>query len=328
MASEGRDLVHKHSQYVQLVDVDPDFVRSIPEDERDQARSVKLLAIDVSEGEFDPAETLTVAGGWYGLLVEGMVNFSARIGDHVALRVLGPAAVVPALEVPRSGTGAHAQWSMAVPGRLAVLGEDFLHAARRWPSLFTNLLVRIHEQTEQLVTQLALCQLPRVEDRLLAMLWLLSESWGKVTSAGTVVPLHFTHEALGAMVGARRSTVTLALGKLTEGGAIVERDSGWLLVEPPPQQHEQLVPSEPPRLLDLSPTGWAASEDMPAGSRDEKEALFAVIARMRAEHRRSLQELQERLDRSQVIRDRAVEIRSRLLRERELGSPFGRLKRQ
>jgi hypothetical protein len=207
---------------------------------------------------------------------------------------------------------------MATPGRLAVLGDDFLHAARRWPQLYTDLLARIDEQTEQLVTQLILCQLPRVEDRLLAMLWLLSESWGKVTSAGTLLPLHFTHEALGAMVGARRSTVTLALGKLTETGAIVERESGWLLLEPPPQEHEELAPTEPPRLLDLSPTRWAATDDVTATLRNEREELFALISRMRAEHRRSLEQLRERFNRSELIRNRAIEIRSRLNREREL----------
>lgn len=43
-----------------------------------------------------------------------------------------------------------------------------------------------------------------------------------------------THDALGALVGARRPTITLAVRELTDRGAIVRQDQGWLLVEPPP----------------------------------------------------------------------------------------------
>jgi hypothetical protein len=133
-----------------------------------------------------------------------VVNRNAGIGDRVALRVLGPAAVVPAFESLSSPVFSTSQWSMAAAGRLAIVGEEFIKAAQRWPQLYMNLLAHIAEQTEQLDTQLALCQLSRVEDRLLAMLWPLTESWGRVTPAGTILPLHFTHETLGAMVGARR----------------------------------------------------------------------------------------------------------------------------
>jgi hypothetical protein len=299
-----------------LTDLDPDFVRSIPADERDQARAARLPAIDLPQGDFDPAELLVPLGGWYGLLVEGMVNRISRIGDHLALRVLGPAAIVPAFDVAVSEVFATSRWSMAAEGRMAVLGEEFVGAARRWPQLYINLLTRIAEQTEQLVTQFTLCQLPRVEDRLLAMLWLLTESWGKVTPAGTVLPLHFTHEALGAMVGARRSTVTLALVKLTERGAVVQRDGGWLLLESPPQQLDELQPTDTPRLLDMGPTSWAAEAQRGPDLDVERDKLFALLSRLREDHRRSIRELHERVMRAQAVRDRTAEIRARVRRER------------
>lgn len=314
--ASGQRGVPPHQQ-IRLIDLDPDFVRFIPADERDQARAVRLPTIDLPRGDLDPREKLVPLGGWYGLLVEGMINRTVRIGDQLALRVLGPAALVPAFDGAVSEIFATSQWSVAADGRMAVIGEEFLGAARRWPRLYTNLLSRIAEQTEQLVTQLALCQLPRVEDRLLAMLWLLTESWGKVTSAGTVLPLHFTHEALGAMVGARRSTVTLALVKLTERGAVVQRDGGWLLVEPPPQSLGELRLTEPPRLLDLGPTGWAADEEAVSDLNSEHDELFALIARLREDHRRSIVEMRARATRAQAARDHAAEIRARLLRERE-----------
>ena len=75
---------------------------------------------------------------------------------------------------------------------------------------------------QRLAVQLAICQLPRVQDRVLAMLWLLAESWERVTSSGTTLSLSLTHQAL---VGARRPTVTLALGELAERGAVVQQDA-------------------------------------------------------------------------------------------------------
>src|SRR5205814_1889348 len=106
-------------------------------------------------------------------------------------------------------------------------------AAHRTPRLVAGLHARSTEQADRVAVQLAVCQLPRVEDRVLSMLWLLAESWGQVTAHGTALRLHLTHETLGGLVGARRSTVTLALGQLTEGGAILRQDRGWLLPVPP-----------------------------------------------------------------------------------------------
>lgn len=280
--------------YVRLVDVDPDFARLIPGSEKESAGGVKLPAIDLPQGEFDPVEVIGRVGGYYGVLVEGMLHCTARVGDHVSLRVLGPSAVVPTFERTPQPFFATSQWTMASPGRIAVLGDDFLRAARTWPPLYLDLLYRMEEQTDQLITQLTLCQLPRVEDRLLAMLWLLAESWGKVTAAGTLLPLHFTHQALGAMVGARRSTVTLALGKLSERGSAVDRDGGWLLLEPPLQSREQPSQLELSRPIDLTPTSWSeAADGRPGAQRDEHKELSDLIGRLRVEHQRSVEELRQ-----------------------------------
>jgi hypothetical protein len=200
---------------------------------------------------------------------------------------------------------------------MALIGQQFLRASARWPKLYSNLIGRFADQNEQLATQLALCQLPRVEDRLLGMLWLLAESWGKVTSAGTLLPLHFTHEALGAMVGARRPTVTLALGELADSGAVVQRDGGWLLLQPPKQHGGETRGVEGPRLLDLEPTVWAESDSYEL-VRDQRLELVAHVSKLREQHRRSIGELRERVSRAQAIRIRSLEIRQRLRAEREL----------
>jgi CRP-like cAMP-binding protein len=68
--------------------------------------------------------------------------------------------------------------------------------------------------------QAAISQLPRVELRVLALLWQLADRWGRVTPLGVEIDLELTHEALGRLIGAQRPTVSLALADLAEAGAV------------------------------------------------------------------------------------------------------------
>ena len=69
----------------------------------------------------------------------------------------------------------------------------------------------------------------RIEGRLLLMLWALSERWGVVTPHGVEVRLKLTHDALGRLVGARRPSVTTAIGALTDAGALERISDGYRL---------------------------------------------------------------------------------------------------
>jgi CRP-like cAMP-binding protein len=277
-----------------------------------------LPVIDLEEGPFDPHVLLSQDDADCGLVISGMVNRQMNLEDQVALRVLGPGDIIPVLDAPSSDLVASSEWTATGNVRLAVVGDQFMRAAARWPALQRNLIARFTDQNEQLATQLALCQLPRVEDRLLGMLWLLAESWGKVTSAGTLLPLHFTHEALGAMVGARRPTVTLALGELADRGAVIQRDGGWLLLEPPSRPPRERKGIEAGRILDAEPTVWVEARSVER-VREERAELFELVVRLREEHRRSLGELRELIQRAEIIRDRSKEIRARMQQEREHG---------
>jgi CRP-like cAMP-binding protein len=112
-----------------------------------------------------------------------------------------------------------------------LLGSHILIAARRFPQIVRGLLARLAEQSEQEAAHLAISQLPRVPQRLMAIMWLLAEKWGYVTPGGTVLPLALTHETLGGLIGARRPTVTLGLRELSERGRLVKQDKGWLIIE-------------------------------------------------------------------------------------------------
>src|SRR5437763_8329677 len=72
---------------VRLREVDPDFLRFVPEDERQQAGGVMLPAVDLPAGLFEPCELLSAVDGSCGVLVSGMVNRQLQLDDQVALRV-------------------------------------------------------------------------------------------------------------------------------------------------------------------------------------------------------------------------------------------------
>ena len=76
----------------------------------------------------------------------------------------------------------------------------------------------------------AIGHLPSAELRILAVLWHLAETWGKVVVDGVLIPFPFTHAALGQLMGARRPTVSLALVNLHTEGLVRRLDDGtWLL---------------------------------------------------------------------------------------------------
>jgi CRP-like cAMP-binding protein len=278
-----------------------------------------LPGIDLEEGPFDPHVLHSEDDAYCGVVITGMVNRRMNIDGQVALRVLGPGAIISPIDSSSSDLLTSSEWVAMGRVRLAAVGAQFTRAASRWSELQRNLIVRFADQNEQLATQLALCQLPRVEDRLLGMMWLLAESWGKVTSAGTALPLHFTHESLGAMVGARRPTVTLALGELADRGAVIQREGGWLLIESPPRRQRERKAVEGSRLLDEEPTVWVEPH-MVERVQEERSELIKVVTRLREEHRRSVGELRESIRRAGIIRDQATELRARMRKEREFSS--------
>jgi hypothetical protein len=62
----------------------------------------------------------------------------------------------------------------------------------------------------------------------------LAERWGRVTPDGVLLPLTLSHRMLGQLIGARRPTVSTALGALTRAGEVSRRmDGGWLLCGSP-----------------------------------------------------------------------------------------------
>jgi CRP/FNR family transcriptional regulator, cyclic AMP receptor protein len=175
--------------------------------------------------------------GLVGVVRDGLLAREVAVGPTSSAELLGPGDV---LLVPPSdqhlvcAAGTH--WSVVHPGAILWLNGTLHAVLRSSPSLAATLLFRAQRRIDHLAFSQSVAQLTRVDDRVLAMLWHLAERWGRVTAEGVVVDLALTHRVLGRLVGARRPSVTTALGALTRDRVLERREDGsWLLLTAPPE---------------------------------------------------------------------------------------------
>jgi CRP/FNR family cyclic AMP-dependent transcriptional regulator len=247
---------------VHLLEVEPDLGRDLDSEQWSAARQLRLPVQTVSSDGADVDATLVEARAFGALVLEGMLARRIRVDGHAALRLLGPGDIYLLGAEPASALLAQSSCS-AVPGtRLALLNSDLLVATYRWPRLVAGLLRRVAEQGERTSLQLAVGHLPRVDERLLAMFELIAEQWGVVTPHGRMIRLALTHETLGGLVGARRSTVSLALRTLADRDELIRTDDGWLLRNDVTARRLALL-HEPRTSADIGPSAGSGEDPAP-----------------------------------------------------------------
>jgi hypothetical protein len=218
---------------VRLLEADPELGRDLDSDALEQARrAIVVPAIDIPKGPWTPPGLGDphVHGVPLGVLViDGTLRCDLDLGGRTCSRLLitgdlllldrGESAVLPA------------RWSCSAekPTRVALLDDRVLAAAVRWPAITRALIGRAAKQwCEGFVLQ-AIAQLPRVEDRVLALLWSLAERSGRMTRDGVRMDLAMSQSTLGQMVGAQRPTVSLALRQLAVQGDVQRHGTEWLI---------------------------------------------------------------------------------------------------
>ncbi len=125
-------------------------------------------------------------------------------------------------------------WRVLAPTSIAVLDLEFARRAAPYPELHGRLLARMLRRARQLAVIMAIVQQPRVETRVLMLLWHLADRWGVVRADGVLVPSRLTHDVLAELLAARRPTVSAALGELRRNDLVRILDRGWLLPGTPP----------------------------------------------------------------------------------------------
>jgi CRP/FNR family cyclic AMP-dependent transcriptional regulator len=226
---------------VYLLEADPELARGLdPRRVREVSQRLIARSFDLPRGTWTPARTLSGGSLPIGLLVlEGLLIREATVADHPSAELLGPGDLLRAwddqdpddLLVPRQ-----IEWTALSHVRLAVIDHALAVRAAQWPEIFAGFVERAARRAERLVLMQAIGHLTRVDDRLLAMFWYLAERWGRVVPGGVAVNLRLPHRTLAGMVGARRPSVTTALGQLIARGEIERRpEGGWILRGTPPE---------------------------------------------------------------------------------------------
>jgi CRP/FNR family transcriptional regulator, cyclic AMP receptor protein len=220
-------------QYVHLLKVEPDLADGLSADERQVAtRLFRAPVIEVDQPRWEPAEYDPAST--YGLLVlEGLLGRRVRVGPAVATELLSCGDILRPWDEPL-------MWGMVPPeldwrvfrsARLAILDERITALIGRRPALVINFSGRLLRRARSVAYLMAISHQTRVEDKLLATLWHLASTWGRVTSEGVTIPYRLTHEVLGEIIGAQRPSVTMALARLHQRGLLKRTpDRNYMLI--------------------------------------------------------------------------------------------------
>jgi CRP/FNR family cyclic AMP-dependent transcriptional regulator len=307
--SNGRPRSEPSARRLSLARAAPDLGAALPADRQFVLDQVSIPVVNIGEDSTSVSELLQRFGAFAAIVVEGLVLHDLAIGAEPGVRILGPGDLIAVPAEPGPTLLERSTYRATPATQLALLGNDFLNAARHEPRLLAGVQAVAAVQTERLSAQLVICQMPRVADRVLTMLWLLAETFGRVTPAGIRLRLSLTHELVGAMVGARRPTVTLALGELSKRGAVVHQDGSWLLLEPPPTAGPTAARApDRPVLLDREPAAPAAQPYSADQRVAPLEALEATVRRLHEDHQDSVVRVRERLRRFARSRERSSQV--------------------
>lgn len=210
---------------VRLVDLEPGLAEGLSPEELEFARrNLVVPSVTAPVGAWVPgpelAEPLAV------LVLSGILLRDGIAAGRRDALCFGPGDFVdPRLLADPNGT-----WRVLDTAEVALLDQRVIAVARRCPPLFGRLVERLFDGHREQHALAAVRSLPRVEERIVALLGHHASRWGRVTPDGITLVFPVTHELLGRLVGARRPTVSLALAELREQGLLSRlADGRWLL---------------------------------------------------------------------------------------------------
>lgn len=215
-----------------MLDEDPDLAAGFSGARLAAAtHDLRTVAIDVPGGHWDPESHREALRGGVGLLVVDGV-LARRVGTlrRSGAELLGPGDLLRPTQGEGDGDSIfQTTWRVIEPLRLAILDHRFLLRLAPYPEVAVELIARAVDRTRHVLVHMAIAHHPRVDSRLLHLLWQLADRWGRVTPRGVVLPLRLTHELLADLVAAQRPSVTLSLSQLERQG-MISRDEGQLVL--------------------------------------------------------------------------------------------------
>jgi len=187
--------------------------------------------LDAECGACDLSRWFEAIDGGPGLLVlDGLMAIDARVGDRTATELIGPGDLLqPACPLAENLLERGEAFRALSTTRFALLDLEFSERVRPWPQILQALLRRAGRRIADLDVLRAITSQPRLEVRLVLLLWHLAARWGRVEPAGIRVSLPLTHRMLGQLVGAERPSISHALGRLAHAGMVTGTAGDWHL---------------------------------------------------------------------------------------------------
>ena len=167
-------------------------------------------------------------------MLSGLLLRDLELAGRSLVELRGPEDLLRPWEV--MSINPRIRWIAREPTRLAWLDGDFAASVVSWPEITSTLMARAARRARFLSFRLAILELRHVDLRVLLLLWHLADRWGQVSGEGTRLNLDLTHELIARMVGAHRTSVTVALRKLAHEGRIARTGRTWVLLGPPPEE--------------------------------------------------------------------------------------------
>jgi CRP-like cAMP-binding protein len=161
------------------------------------------------------------------LVVEGALMRSVVLRGRAGADLLGPGDL---LRLDADDGAFSTRYRALTRCRLALLDDRVRSACTSHPGLLCALTQAALHRADVLATQVVLAQLVAIDDRLRVLLPELADRWGRVTSDGVVLPAFLSHTVLSELVGARRPSLTAAVGRMAAAGEVTRlADRRWLL---------------------------------------------------------------------------------------------------
>jgi CRP-like cAMP-binding protein len=209
--------------YTYLLDADGELADEFDVRARIAARQLATARVlQVSLGSCDLTPWFEAAGQGLGLLMlDGLLGVEIRVVGRTATELVGPGDLLQPLGLAADEMLVRTcGWRALRPTRLAVLDGDFAERVRPFPQIVHILARRACRRSLELDVLRAITSQPRLEVRLVLLLWHLADRWGRVERTGVRLSLPLTHRLLGQLVAAERPSISHALKRLAQAGLV------------------------------------------------------------------------------------------------------------
>jgi CRP-like cAMP-binding protein len=177
-------------------------------------------------------------------VVEGTLVRRVGMGGRFGAELLGVGDLLQPAE--HDGEGAtlpfEATWRVLSPLQLAVLDLAWMARMAAYPEVFAEITRRVMVRSRRLAALQAIAQHHRLDERLRLFFWELADRYGRVTPTGVRLEIDLTHELISHLIGARRPSISSALGRLEHDGYVRRDGRRWMLLGEPPTATELTAP--------------------------------------------------------------------------------------